>query len=140
MLACTKVSARELSQQFRTHAIEKTYLALVHAESRQFPAKKGLISDSLNSENGRVRLGAEKEPGGKPALTTWEVLAFSVRSLSQVSKSLNTIANAGIVVKDKAPVALVRLNPRTGLKHQLRVHMARSLQGMYVTVRPSLKL
>ncbi|KAI9449791.1 pseudouridine synthase, partial [Lactarius psammicola] len=106
MLACTKVLARELSQQFRTHAIGKTYLALVLGGSRQFSAKKGLVSSSLSSDNGRVRLGAEEEPGSKPALTMWEVLAFS----------------------DKAPLSLVRLYPRTGLKHQLRVHMAHTLQ------------
>ncbi|KAH9171998.1 pseudouridine synthase [Lactarius sanguifluus] len=108
MLACTKVLARELSQQFRTHAIGKTYLALVLGGSREFSAKKGLISRSLSSDNGRVKLGAEEGPGstGKPALTMWEVLAFS----------------------DKAPLSLVRLYPRTGLKHQLRVHMAHTLQ------------
>lgn len=106
MLACTKVLARELSQQFRTHAIGKTYLALVLGGSREFSAKKGLISRSLSSDNGRMQLGAEEGPGSKPALTMWEVLAFS----------------------DKAPLSLVRLYPRTGLKHQLRVHMAHTLQ------------
>lgn len=105
MLACTKVLARELSQQFRTHSIEKTYLALVLGGSREFSAKNGLISRSLSSDNGRVELGVEEGPGSKPALTTWEVLAFS----------------------DKAPLSLVRLYPHTGLKHQLRVHMARTL-------------
>ncbi|KAH9052245.1 pseudouridine synthase [Lactarius vividus] len=106
MLACTKVLARELSQQFRTHAVGKTYLALVLGGSSEFSAKKGLISHSLSSDNGRVQLGAEEGRGSKPALTMWEALAFS----------------------DKAPLSLVRLYPRTGLKHQLRVHMAHTLQ------------
>ncbi|KAF8265249.1 pseudouridine synthase [Lactarius quietus] len=106
MLARTKAFARELSQQFRAREIEKTYLALVLGGSREFSAKKGLISDSLSFDDGRVQLGAEENLGSKPALTTWEVLAFS----------------------DKAPLSLVRLYPRTGLKHQLRVHMAHSLK------------
>jgi len=106
VLACTKALARELSQQFRSRAIEKTYLALVLGGSREFSAKKGLISGSLSFDDGRVQLGAEEEPGSKNALTMWEVLALS----------------------DKAPLSLVRLYPRTGLKHQLRVHMAHSLR------------
>ncbi|KAH8996564.1 pseudouridine synthase [Lactarius hatsudake] len=73
---------------------------------QRFSAKKGLISRSLSSDNGRVQLGVEEGPGSKTALTMWEVLAFS----------------------DKAPLSLVRLYPRTGLKHQLRVHMAHTLQ------------
>jgi 23S rRNA-/tRNA-specific pseudouridylate synthase len=82
MLACTKALARELSQQFRARAIEKTYLALVLGGNREFSVKNGLISGSLSFDNGRVQLGAEGESGSKPAFTTWEVLAFSVRSFS----------------------------------------------------------
>jgi 23S rRNA-/tRNA-specific pseudouridylate synthase len=80
VLARTKALARELSQQFRSRTIEKTYLALVLGGSREFSAKKGLISGSLSFDDGRVQLGAEEGPGSKPALTMWEVLAFSVRS------------------------------------------------------------
>ena len=80
VLACTKALARELSQQFRSRTIEKTYLALVLGGSREFSAKKGFISDSLSFDDGRVQFGAEKGPGSKSALTMWEVLAFSVRS------------------------------------------------------------
>jgi 23S rRNA-/tRNA-specific pseudouridylate synthase len=32
-------------------------------------------------------------------------------------------------LQDIAPLSLVRLYPHTGLKHQLRVHMAHSLKG-----------
>ena len=79
MLACTKALARELSQQFRARAIEKTYLALVLGGGSDFSVTKGLISGSLSFDDGRVQLSAEEEAGSKPALTTWEVLAFSVR-------------------------------------------------------------
>jgi 23S rRNA-/tRNA-specific pseudouridylate synthase len=32
-------------------------------------------------------------------------------------------------LQDIAPLSLVRLYPHTGLKHQLRVHMAHALKG-----------
>ena len=100
--------ARELSQQFRARAIDKSYLALVHGDAKSFPTKGGLIDASLSFDDGRVRLRvqyaaggsgngngsgaqaalplpvAEPElgpgPGGKAvaARTTWEVLASSV--------------------------------------------------------------
>jgi 23S rRNA-/tRNA-specific pseudouridylate synthase len=96
VLARTKTLARELSQQFRTRAIGKSYLALVvHAsgDARSiFTAKEGLIDASLSFDDGRVRVqdtaisgngsGASAElgslAGGKAARTTWEVLASSV--------------------------------------------------------------
>ncbi|KAF8482798.1 pseudouridine synthase [Russula ochroleuca] len=119
VLACTKALARELSRQFRTHAIEKTYLALVRGDARTFPVKSGLIAAPLSFDDGRVGVQAargsysysgaqteeETDPGGKAARTAWEVLASS----------------------DVAPLSLVRLYPHTGLKHQLRVHMAHAL-------------
>ncbi|KAI0250361.1 pseudouridine synthase [Lactifluus subvellereus] len=107
VLARTKALARELSQQFRTHAIEKTYLALVRGGARRFPAKEGLIAGSLGFRDGRVRIAAQTEQGSsKSARTGWELLASS----------------------DVAPLSLVRLYPHTGLKHQLRVHMAHTLK------------
>jgi 23S rRNA-/tRNA-specific pseudouridylate synthase len=35
-------------------------------------------------------------------------------------------------LQDVAPLSLVRLYPHTGLKHQLRVHMAHALGGTLV--------
>ncbi|KAI0301002.1 pseudouridine synthase [Multifurca ochricompacta] len=52
ILACTKALARELSRQFRTHAIGKTYFALIAAHHAQL--------------------------GNKSARTAWEVLSSSV--------------------------------------------------------------
>lgn len=105
ILARTKALARELSQQFRERAIDKSYIALVHGDARRFPMKGGLIDASLSFYDGRVRLGLraatsgngngsgaqaplplplpvaqELDPGSKAAgaRTTWEVLASSV--------------------------------------------------------------
>lgn len=125
ILARTKPLARELAKQFRTHTVEKSYLALgVHGKAKSsIRAKEGVIDASLSFNDGRVRVhdatssgnGSEGpqavgEPGpgeeGKAARTSWEVLASS----------------------DVMPLSLVRLNPHTGLKHQLRVHMAHALK------------
>jgi len=136
VLARTKALARELSRQFRTHAIEKTYLALVcdgspHGGFAGFPAKEGVITAPLSLDRrGWVQCDAPGSPDSPPpqadsgrelglglglglggrvkaraARTTWEVLASS----------------------DVAPLSLVRLHPHTGVKHQLRVHMAHAL-------------
>jgi hypothetical protein len=90
--------ARELSQQFRTRAIEKTYLALVRGDAGRFPVKEGLIATSLSFDDGRVRVqvaadtasGAQAEeepgPGVKAARTAWEVLASSVSPTRRVLK------------------------------------------------------
>src|SRR5260221_7647139 len=40
------------------------------------------------------------------------------------------------VLQDIAPLLLVRLYPHTGLKHQLRVHMAHALRGTLVLIQP----
>ena len=103
VLARTKALARELSQQFRARAIDKSYFALVvHGDDAKssFPAKEGLIDASMSfDDDGRVRLGVQTDAsmsgalqalplpvaeigplagGGKAARTTWEVLATSV--------------------------------------------------------------
>ncbi|KAI0000362.1 pseudouridine synthase [Russula vinacea] len=105
VLARTKALARELSRQFRMHAVEKSYLALVRGDARRFPVKEGVIAAPLSIDDGRVRVQAASGHGGKAAHTAWEVLASS----------------------DVVPLSLVRLYPQTGLKHQLRVHMAHAL-------------
>ena len=90
VLARTKAMARELSQQFRTRAVDKTYLALVRGDAGRFPVTKGWIAASLTFDDGRVRVqaaataaaavgGEQPEgPGVKAARTAWEVLASSV--------------------------------------------------------------
>jgi 23S rRNA-/tRNA-specific pseudouridylate synthase len=114
VLARTKALARELSQQFRTRAIDKSYLALVHGDAGSFLAKEGLIDTSLRIDDGRVRVQAaasdngdgrgaqaalplavvDSEPLGKVAAarTKWEVLASSV-SLFAESKSANRVGS-----------------------------------------------
>lgn len=88
-----------LARQFENRTIQKTYVAVVHGIPQ-------LLADVLDLPIGRDRYVREKqavrkvENGGKPAITKYEVL------------------------ERFAQFAYVKLTPRTGRTHQLRVHMA----------------
>ncbi|KAI0798154.1 pseudouridine synthase [Abortiporus biennis] len=108
-LAVTANHAKELSRQFAQHTVSKTYLALVRGGEKSFPTTSGTIdSPLLVDEDGRVYLvGSNKSEAisnikPKAAITDWELICSS----------------------PVAPVSLVKLSPTSGVKHQLRVHMA----------------
>jgi len=107
LVARTKQSAGTVSQAFRSHAIQKTYLSLVHDHKRILSVNSsGTVENRLGiSSDGRV--GITDAPEGKVAKTHWEVMATA---------RLND-----------ASVALLKLQPVTGLKHQLRIHCAKVL-------------
>ncbi|KAF7967110.1 hypothetical protein HWV62_35877 [Athelia sp. TMB] len=93
--------ARELCGQFERRTIDKTYLALVRGGRKSFPETTGEIREPLDFTDGRVSLGATAK--AKFAATDWELVGSS------------------------APLSLLRLKLRTGLKHQLRVHLSQCL-------------
>jgi len=95
--------ARELSQQFQSRTVEKTYLALVRGGEESFPGQTGEIRALLKFVDGRASIGSATD--GKLAETDWELISSS----------------------KLAPVSLVRLKLHTGLKHQLRAHLAYAL-------------
>lgn len=80
MLAKNLTSARQLSQQFRTRTVGKTYLALVRGGEKSFPARAGEIRDALESNNGRVSIS--QSCNAKFAATDWELVASSVGLIS----------------------------------------------------------
>lgn len=96
---------RELSRQFESNAVEKTYLAVV----RGWPPASGLIDHALSrrfDDYGRTLPDAPPQP----AQTRF-------RTLATVELS---------VAIDRYPTsryALVELQPLTGRQHQLRRHM-----------------
>lgn len=90
-------TAKLLKKQFSERTVKKTYLAIVHKAPEQ---PKGLIDIPIG-RNPSAPSTFRADPGGKPAQTMYEVLA---------------------VAPDGS--ALVRLQPRTGRTHQLRVHLA----------------
>ncbi|MCC6239661.1 MAG: RluA family pseudouridine synthase [Phycisphaerales bacterium] len=95
LLAKTIDAQRWLSQQFQNNTIQKQYLALVSGKpsSNQGQIDLPLAVDPLN----RKKMAIVKK--GRPALTLWQV---------------EQIYRHG---------ALLRVFPRTGKTHQIRVHL-----------------
>jgi len=104
ILAKQEQAQNFLRRQFLKRRVRKTYLALVHGRLRR---RRGEFSGSLaRSLRRRTRFivvepaAAEKGPRPRPALTEYEV------------------------IREFAAFSYVRLFPRTGRTHQLRVHLA----------------
>lgn len=85
---------KELNKQFAERRVNKTYLALVHGEVRK---DRGKINKPIR-EFGSGRMGVD-EIKGKPSKTEYEV------------------------IKRYPSFTLIELNPTTGRRHQLRVHL-----------------
>lgn len=96
--ARTSKSASRLSEQLRTHHMEREYLAVVEGES--LPARGDLRDWLLQGEDGLVRVVPEGTPGAKEARLHYERLG----------------AREG--------TALVHLRLETGRKHQIRVQLS----------------
>jgi 23S rRNA pseudouridine1911/1915/1917 synthase len=111
-----------VARQFENRTIQKTYLAIVHGVPP-------LHSDVIDLPIGKDRYIREKqavrriENGGKPAVTIYEVLETFE---TPAAASLETGSFAADRNKPRPPerFSLVKLSPKTGRTHQLRVHMA----------------
>jgi len=118
LLVAKKRSAlQNLQDQFRARTTGKTYLALVHGH---WPANKRVLDQPLHKyllatpgapEGGerRVKVVAQGDPDGMPALTLVKVLAQSAAGAAQA-------------------YSLLEVTIKTGRTHQIRVHLA--AQGM----------
>ena len=96
--ARTSKAASRLSEQLRTHHMEREYLAVVKGED--LPARGDLRDWLLQGEDGLVRVVPEGTPGAKEARLHYERLG----------------AREG--------TALVHLRLETGRKHQIRVQLS----------------
>jgi 23S rRNA pseudouridine1911/1915/1917 synthase len=111
-----------LARQFENRTIQKTYVAIVHGVPQ-------LLADVIDLPIGKDRYVREKqavrkvENGGKAAVTRYEVLERFEHSRTA---TLHTGEHASDRNKPGPPekFAYVKLSPRTGRTHQLRVHMA----------------
>ena len=111
-----------LARQFENRSIQKTYVAVAHGVPE-------LLADVIDLPIGKDRYVREKqavrkiENGGKPAVTLYEVQEIFQ---TPVTSTLEQSAFPSDRNHPKPPerFSFVRLTPKTGRTHQLRVHMA----------------
>jgi 23S rRNA pseudouridine1911/1915/1917 synthase len=111
-----------IARQFENRTIQKTYVAVVHGVPE-------LLSDVIDMPIGKDKYIREKqgirkeENGGRQAITKYVVEERFERSVSATLHASPFLNDR----KLKAPpekYAFVRLTPKTGRTHQLRVHMS----------------
>jgi 23S rRNA pseudouridine1911/1915/1917 synthase len=102
LLAKDLDTARKLRRLWEDRQVQKTYLAIVHGH---VPQPRGLIQAPLGKdEPSRVAIKDCVRPDGAPASTEYWVQQRFVR--------------------DQSPFTLLRVQPLTGRKHQIRIHLA----------------
>ncbi|HZK80809.1 MAG TPA: RluA family pseudouridine synthase [Humisphaera sp.] len=111
-----------VARQFENRTIQKTYMAVIHGVPE-------FLSDVIDMPIGQDRYVREKqavrkvENGGRPAITKYEILEIFEQPAAAVLSHGAHAADR----RHPAPPAkfsLVKLTPKTGRTHQLRVHMA----------------
>ena len=107
LFALDSDTARLLSEQFKTHTIEKKYIAVV----RGYTDEKGFIDYPLSIKFDKiVDKKADKKKEAEEAQTEYKRLA-----IVELAHAVGRYS--------KTRYSLVELLPKTGRKHQLRRHM-----------------
>ncbi len=111
-----------IARQFENRTIQKTYMAVIHGVP-------DLLADVIDMPIGKDRYVREKqavrkiENGGRPAITKYEVQEI-------LEAPAETVLEPSQHPHDRqhrmppARFSLVKLTPKTGRTHQLRVHMS----------------
>lgn len=123
LLAKNPGSLLNLLAQFKKRQTQKTYLALVHGH---FAEKKGVVNAPM-SRSSHNRLKFAINNSGRPALTEYEVeeefSALNEATLNLVAQA-SKISMKRVLELYQAGFSLVKLSPKTGRTHQIRVHMS----------------
>ncbi len=110
VVAKNDLSMRGLMEQFKGRTVHKEYLALVHG---RMPGEQGEIDRAIGRHRtDRKRMSSIRVAGRSRFATTY----WSIEENYSVAVS----------ARERAWYSLIRLTPRTGRTHQIRVHLADS--------------
>lgn len=111
-------AARELRRLWEGRAVEKEYLAIVHGH---VSGAQNVINAPLGrDEQSRVAIKDCVRPDGAPSQTEFRV----ERRFTRRIPLRKTDPDAGSSESIDRPFTLLRVWPRTGRKHQIRIHLA----------------
>ncbi|PIL26223.1 hypothetical protein GSI_11978 [Ganoderma sinense ZZ0214-1] len=122
--ACNRQIARDFWNQMSGKLVKKTYLALVVGDAPTFVKKHGVIETKLECRNGWVRI-----PGVKDVYERDRNLLPSSRRRGEHWVRDAVTEYEVLATSPKVPLSLLRLHLHTGLKHQLRAHLAQALRA-----------
>lgn len=122
VVAKTAAVAGELGRLWETRAVQKEYVAIVHGHMRE---EHGLIDAPLGKdEQSIVAIKDCVRPDGAAAQTEfWVVRRLAKRGPLTPALSPSDGAREGDATRE-VKFTLLRLLPRTGRKHQIRIHLA----------------
>jgi len=122
LIAKSSLVAKELGKVWETRAVRKEYLAIVHGH---VPADTGVIEAPLGKdEHSIVAIKDCVRPDGAPAQTEFIVEKRFTRSVVNSDSPAAADRLSTINSQPSTAFTLLRVLPRTGRKHQIRIHLA----------------
>jgi 23S rRNA pseudouridine1911/1915/1917 synthase len=128
LIAKNSTVARELGKTWETRDVQKEYRAIVHGH---IAAEQGIIDARLGKdETSVVAIKDCVRPDGASAQTEFSVVKRFARNVSREARDgcegnsdESKISLPSLPSRDQA-FSLLTLRPRTGRKHQIRIHLA----------------